>query len=234
MSVDTAPLAVQILSIYLQHNKVPIAQFDGLLQRTLASFGQSVQPTETKARQVTQTKTSKLHRNMSINESVTGEYIVSFENGKKYRRLNYHLKTLGMTFEQYKKKWRLPADYPSLAPQYVVQQRKNQKKYWDNRRKAAAPQPIPPERSSAVADALAVSVHADPDAAQALPLSPNAAAYVAAPLSSDPSWRTLNKRERKAPRPVVVEVKGKHRVKAHAPLVTGRKTLLNGHAGAVS
>lgn len=53
-----------------------------------------------------------------IDRSVTDDYLISLEDGKRYKTLKRHLSTRGMTFEQYKAKWGLPNDYPATAPSY--------------------------------------------------------------------------------------------------------------------
>lgn len=54
-----------------------------------------------------------------IEESVQPDYIVCLEDGRQLQVLKRHLKTaFGMTIEEYKKRWGLPADYPTVAPNY--------------------------------------------------------------------------------------------------------------------
>jgi predicted transcriptional regulator len=55
-----------------------------------------------------------------VKKSVTPDYIVCLEDGKKFKSLKRHLRTqYGMTPEQYREKWGLPADYPMVAPNYA-------------------------------------------------------------------------------------------------------------------
>ncbi len=61
-----------------------------------------------------------LHPAVPIKKSVMPDYIVCLEDGKKLKMLKRHLKTAyGMTPEQYREKWALPADYPMVAPKYA-------------------------------------------------------------------------------------------------------------------
>jgi predicted transcriptional regulator len=58
---------------------------------------------------------------VSIKKSITAEYIICLEDGKKFKSLKRHLRTqYGMTPEQYREKWGLPPDYPMVAPNYAV------------------------------------------------------------------------------------------------------------------
>ena len=59
---------------------------------------------------------------VSIKKSVTPDFIVCLEDGKKLKMLKRHLKTAyGMTPSQYRERWGLPADYPMVAPNYAAQ-----------------------------------------------------------------------------------------------------------------
>ncbi|SRR5258708_38667151 len=59
---------------------------------------------------------------VAIRRSVTPEYIVCLEDGKKLKMLKRHLRTTyGMTPEEYRAKWGLPPDYPMVAPNYAEQ-----------------------------------------------------------------------------------------------------------------
>jgi predicted transcriptional regulator len=57
---------------------------------------------------------------VSIRRSVTPDYLISLEDGKKYKTLKRHLAKLGLTPEEYRAKWDLPADYPMVAPNYAA------------------------------------------------------------------------------------------------------------------
>ena len=55
-------------------------------------------------------------------KSITPDYIVCLEDGKKLKMLKRYLRThYDMTPEQYREKWRLPSDYPMVAPNYAAQ-----------------------------------------------------------------------------------------------------------------
>lgn len=57
---------------------------------------------------------------VSIDQSITPDYLISLEDGKSYRSLRRHLMAKhGMTPDQYRAKWNLPADYPMVAPNYA-------------------------------------------------------------------------------------------------------------------
>jgi len=59
---------------------------------------------------------------VAVRRSVTPEYIVCLEDGKKLKMLKRHLKTAyNMSPEGYRERWGLPADYPMVAPNYARQ-----------------------------------------------------------------------------------------------------------------
>jgi predicted transcriptional regulator len=55
-----------------------------------------------------------------IRDSITPDYLISLENGKKYRTLRFHLAKLGLSPEAYRQKWRLPPDYPMVAQSFAA------------------------------------------------------------------------------------------------------------------
>ncbi|MBB3066552.1 MULTISPECIES: MucR family transcriptional regulator [Limibacillus] len=60
-----------------------------------------------------------------VKRSITPDYIVCLEDGKKLKMLKRHLKTAyNMSPEEYREKWGLPADYPMVAPNYAKQRSK--------------------------------------------------------------------------------------------------------------
>ena len=62
----------------------------------------------------------RLNPPVSIKKSVTPDFIVCLEDGKKLKMLKRHLKTAyNMTPEEYRQRWSLPLDYPMVAPNYA-------------------------------------------------------------------------------------------------------------------
>jgi predicted transcriptional regulator len=64
-----------------------------------------------------------------VRKSVTPDYLVCLEDGKKLKMLKRHLRsTYNMTPDEYRTKWSLPADYPMVAPNYAEQRSEFAKK----------------------------------------------------------------------------------------------------------
>ena len=107
-------LAADIVSAYVSNNSVSagdlpnlIADVYGALQRT--SSGAAPEPTP-----------EPLKPAVAVKKSVTPDYIICLEDGKKFKSLKRHLRTqYNMTPEEYREKWSLPADYPMVAPNYA-------------------------------------------------------------------------------------------------------------------
>ena len=80
---------------------------------------------------------------VSVRKSITPDYLICLDDGRKFKSLRRHLTALGMTPEQYRAKWNLPADYPMVAANYAAQRSAMAKKIGlgQFRKNAAAAQP---------------------------------------------------------------------------------------------
>ena len=111
---DYVALTAEIVSAYVSNNTVSaadipalIAQVHGALSRVSNGAADAAAETPKPA--------------ISLKRSVTPEYIVCLEDGKKFKSLKRHLRTqYNMTPEQYREKWSLPPDYPMVAPNYAA------------------------------------------------------------------------------------------------------------------
>jgi predicted transcriptional regulator len=76
---------------------------------------------------------------VAIKKSVTPEFIVCLEDGKKLKMLKRHLKTVyDMTPDEYRAKWGLPPEYPMVAPNYAKARSEMATKLGLGRKRAAA------------------------------------------------------------------------------------------------
>jgi predicted transcriptional regulator len=109
---DLLGLTAEIVSAHVSNNPVSISDLPNLIQevyRTLAHMGQ---PQATPA--------EKPQPAVPIKKSVTPEFLICLEDGKKLKMLKRHLKTaFNLTPDQYREKWGLSADYPMVAPNYT-------------------------------------------------------------------------------------------------------------------
>ncbi len=106
-------LAADIVSAYVSNNSVPSGDLPSLisdvhLALTKVGNGAAEVPAEAPKPAI------------SVKKSITPDYIICLEDGKKFKSLKRHLRTqYDMTPEQYREKWGLPADYPMVAPNYA-------------------------------------------------------------------------------------------------------------------
>jgi predicted transcriptional regulator len=84
-----------------------------------------------------------------IRKSITDDYIVCLEDGKKLKMLKRHLMTAyGMTPEEYRAKWGLKADYPMVAPNYAKKRQELAKKIGLGRKpRVVEPEPAPASKA---------------------------------------------------------------------------------------
>jgi predicted transcriptional regulator len=113
---DFVGLAAEIVSTYVAHNSLPVAELPNLLN--------SVHGALTKIASGAVTPTAKepevLTPAVSVRKSITPDHLVCLDDGKKFKSLKRHLGSLGMTPDEYRVKWNLPADYPMVAPNYAA------------------------------------------------------------------------------------------------------------------
>jgi len=107
-------LTAEIVSAYVSNNTVPAAEISSLINQVHAALTRvSGKPAEGAS--------EPLKPAISVKKSITPEYIVCLEDGKKFKSLKRHLRTqYNMTPEQYRDKWGLNADYPMVAPNYAA------------------------------------------------------------------------------------------------------------------
>ena len=114
-TIELAELTSEIVASYVTKNSVRPGDLPALIMsiyRTLETLGQTAVPTAV----------VELKPAVPIKKSVTDEFIISLEDGRKFKSLKRHLTAeYGMTPNQYREKWGLPADYPMVAPAYAKQ-----------------------------------------------------------------------------------------------------------------
>jgi predicted transcriptional regulator len=111
---DFIALTAEIVSAYVSNNTVAAADIPGLISQVHGALSRVSNGGAEPA-------ADALKPAISLRRSVTPEYIVCLEDGKKFKSLKRHLRTqYNMTPEQYREKWNLPPDYPMVAPSYAA------------------------------------------------------------------------------------------------------------------
>ena len=110
---DSVSLSAKIVAAYVTHNSVTVSGLPALIELVhgaLTNLGRvAVAP-----------KAEPLVPAVSVRKSITPEYLICLDDGKKFKSLKRHLGGLGLTPEQYRAKWSLPASYPMVAPAYAA------------------------------------------------------------------------------------------------------------------
>ncbi len=107
-------LTASIVSAYVSNNATTAAEIPALISQIHAALMRVASGTPEVAAEPSKPA-------VSIKKSMTSEYLVCLEDGKRFKSLKRHLRTrYNMSPEQYREKWGLPADYPMVAPNYAV------------------------------------------------------------------------------------------------------------------
>ncbi|MEZ0172428.1 MucR family transcriptional regulator [Microvirga sp. TS319] len=134
-------IAADIVSSYVANNSVQRADLPGVIASVHAALQGLCGPK--------QEETERPQPAIPVRKSVTPDFLISLEDGKKYKSLKRHLGKLGLTPSAYREKWSLPADYPMVAPSYAAKRSELAKKMGlgQQRKKTAA-------KSAAVSDEI--------------------------------------------------------------------------------
>jgi predicted transcriptional regulator len=121
-SDDILRLATEIVAAYVSNNPIPPSEVPAMIKSVHGTLGSLVG--------VSQNEVQTAQRPaIPIKRSITPDYIVCLEDGKKLKMLKRYLRSnFNMTPEEYRAKWGLPADYPMVAPNYAAQRSEFAKK----------------------------------------------------------------------------------------------------------
>lgn len=121
-SDDLVAVAASIVAAYVAKNTLPPNELPALIADTHAALLRLSGRPAVAEREEPKPK-------VAVRKSVTPDYIVCLEDGKKFKSLKRHLRThYGLSPEAYREKWGLPPDYPMVAPNYAVTRSKLAKK----------------------------------------------------------------------------------------------------------
>ena len=119
---DLLKFASEIVAAYVSNNPIPVSEIPAMIKSVHATLGGLAGGVST------ETPTA-LKPAVAIKKSVTPEFIICLEDGKKLKMLKRYLRSrYDLTPEEYRAKWGLPADYPMVAPNYAAQRSEFAKK----------------------------------------------------------------------------------------------------------
>lgn len=101
-----------IVSAYVSKHSLPAGELPQLIQNIYASLERTAKG---------EPPAEPLVPAVPVGKSVTADYIISLEDGRRFKSLKRHLAAqYGMTPDDYRARWNLPADYPMVAPNYAA------------------------------------------------------------------------------------------------------------------
>jgi predicted transcriptional regulator len=125
--------ACRIVAAYVRNNHLSPAELPSVIKNIHATLG-GLSPMQHSDAPTPQKPA------ISVKKSITPDYIVCLEDGKKLKMLKRYLRTrYGISPDEYRTKWGLPADYPLVAPNYAARRSEFAKKIGLGRREAAPP-----------------------------------------------------------------------------------------------
>ena len=110
---ELVELTAEIVSAYVSNNPVVASDLPGVIHNVFDALSRASAASGLPARE-------ELRPAVPVKRSVTPEYIICLEDGKKFKSLKRHLRThYDLSPEEYREKWGLPHDYPMVAPAYA-------------------------------------------------------------------------------------------------------------------
>lgn len=141
---DLTALTVNLLSSFVSNNTVRVDELPKLISDTHSALAalapaSATAPTPAPAEKA---PAERFEPAVTVRRSLASrEHIISLIDGKPYKTLRRHLTARGLTPEQYRARYKLPADYPMVAPAYSEARRETAKRLGLGRKRAAGTAP---------------------------------------------------------------------------------------------
>lgn len=132
---NLAELTADVVSAYVANNPMAPSGLPELISAVHGALGALLMPPPAP-------EAERPAPAVPIKKSITPDYLISLEDGRRYKSLKRHLGGRGLTPEQYRAKWGLASDYPMVAPNYA-KQRSELARSMGLGRKRAEPEPQP-------------------------------------------------------------------------------------------
>ena len=107
--------AVDIVAAFISNNRLPVAELPSLIERVHAALNGLGESEAAAAPQP-----AALTPAVPVKKSITPDFLICLDDGKKFKSMRRHLTQLGMTPDEYRTKWNLPGDYPMVAANYAA------------------------------------------------------------------------------------------------------------------
>ncbi len=106
-------MTAEIVAAYVENNTISTSDLPALIQsvhRALSSVSTGVEAVDVAPKEPA----------VPVRRSITADYLVCLEDGRKFKSLKRHLRTkYNLSPEDYRAKWGLAKDYPMVAPNYA-------------------------------------------------------------------------------------------------------------------
>jgi predicted transcriptional regulator len=112
---DTMEMAAEVVAAFVSNNPLPKGELPAMIQTIYDTLARLSGRTENPG-----PNEEPKEPTVSIRKSITPEYLICLEDGKRFKSLKKHLGAHGLTPDQYRAKWRLPSNYPMVAPNYAA------------------------------------------------------------------------------------------------------------------
>ena len=112
---NSVELAAEVVAAFISNNPLPKSELPALIHAVHSALERLAKAPENAPPQVELRAPA-----VPVRKSVTPDYLICLEDGKKFKSLRRHLKLHGLTPEQYREKWNLRPDYPVVAPNYTA------------------------------------------------------------------------------------------------------------------
>lgn len=110
---ELVELTAEIVSAYVSNNTVVSTDLAGVIHNVFDALNKASTSWSQPARE-------ELKPAVPLKKSVTPDYIICLEDGKKFKSLKRHIRThYDLSPEEYREKWGLAHDYPMVAPNYA-------------------------------------------------------------------------------------------------------------------
>jgi predicted transcriptional regulator len=112
---DMLRMATEVVSAYVSNNAIPTEQVSEVIAKVYDSLATIREGKDEASREPAKPA-------VPIRRSITPDFIICLEDGRKLKMLKRYLRTnYGLTPDEYRAKWGLPASYPMVAPNYAAQ-----------------------------------------------------------------------------------------------------------------
>ena len=115
-NLNPVEVAAEIVAAFISYNPVPKSELPNLIEAVHSAVDRLEKGPGNTPPQVEVNAPA-----VPIRKSITPDFLICLEDGKQFKSLRRHLTGLGLTPAQYREKWKLPFDYPMVAPNYAAQ-----------------------------------------------------------------------------------------------------------------